>query len=355
MRIPSAVAALALLPSLVLAQGRTVTVGSASAAPGTTARGAIDVPAGVDSATSIAVAVINGARPGKTLAVISGAHGTEYASIVAAQRLIDRIDPARLAGTVIIAPLLNRASFERMRVHTNPVDEKGMNASYPGDPDGTQSVRALALVARQIVQPADVILDLHGGDIDEDLRPYSYWFRTGNTAQDSAGRSLALAFGLDHIIVRDLDMSNPANARSVSGYGLSLGKTVLVSEAGRSGTVMPADVTALVDGSLNVLSALGMLARPVPRLTRVTWLGEGQRVRADSAGMFFATVARDARVTKGQKLGYTTDFLGKPTGDLVAPIDGLVTFIRGVPSTWRGATVVNIGNLLSDPGAYKKP
>lgn len=349
------VAALSCLPALVSAQRATVTVGSASAAPGTTARGAIEVPAGVDSATTIAVAVINGARPGKTLAVISGAHGTEYASIVAAQRLIDRIDPAKLSGTVIIAPLLNRASFERMRVHTNPVDEKGMNASYPGDSNGTQSVRALALVAKQIVQPADVILDLHGGDIDEDLRPYSYWFRTGNAAQDSAARALALAFGLDHIIVRDLDMTNPASARSVSGYGLSLGKTVLVSEAGRSGTVMSSDVQSLVDGSLNVLAALGMVSRTVPRLTRVTWLGEGQRIRADSAGMFFPLVARDARVTKGQKLGYLTDFLGRPMGDVLAPIDGLVTFIRGVPSTWKGATIVNVANRLQSPGAYRKP
>jgi len=349
------VAALSFLPALASAQRATVTVGSASAAPGTTARGAIEVPAAGDSATTIAVAVINGARAGKTLAVISGAHGTEYASIVAAQRLIDRIDPAKLSGTVIIAPLLNRASFERMRVHTNPVDEKGMNASYPGDPNGTQSVRALALVARQIVQPADVILDLHGGDIDEDLRPYSYWFRTGNAAQDSAARALALAFGLDHIIVRDLDMTNPASARSVSGYGLSLGKTVLVSEAGRSGTVMPGDVQSLVDGSLNVLAALGMVSRAVPRPTRVTWLGEGQRIRADSAGMFFPLVARDARVTKGQKVGYFTDFLGRPTGDVVAPIDGLVTFIRGVPSTWKGATIVNVANRLQAPGPYRKP
>jgi predicted deacylase len=47
------------------------------------------------------------------LAVVSGAHGTEYASIVAVSQLIGRIDPAALSGTVILVPLVNVASFEQ--------------------------------------------------------------------------------------------------------------------------------------------------------------------------------------------------------------------------------------------------
>src|SRR5207249_2370549 len=83
-------------------------------------------------------------------------------------------------------------------------------------------------------KPADVVIDLHGGDLDEDLRPYSYWFRGGQPAQDSASRALALAFGLDHIIVRDFDLGDAASRRNLGGYAMSLGKTVLVAEAGRS-------------------------------------------------------------------------------------------------------------------------
>ena len=81
-----------------------------------------------------------------------------------------------------------------------------------------------------------------------------------------------------------------------------------------------------------------MLTRGVTPLTHPVWLdGAGSRVAADSAGVFFAAVPRDTRVKKGQVLGHTTDFLGRPTGDVVAPIDGLVTFIRGVPSMWPKA------------------
>lgn len=90
---------------------------------------------------------MNGA-PGRVVAFVAGSHGTEYASIVALSRLIAQIDPKILAGTVIVVPLLNVASFEQMTVHVNPVDRKGMNAGYPGNANGTQTERALAMVGR---------------------------------------------------------------------------------------------------------------------------------------------------------------------------------------------------------------
>ncbi|HET7457458.1 MAG TPA: succinylglutamate desuccinylase/aspartoacylase family protein [Gemmatimonadaceae bacterium] len=342
-------------PTLASDGGATFTVGTATATRGTSATGEIVVPAGADSGLRIPVAVFHGARPGPVVAFVAGSHGTEYASIVAMQRLLPRLDARRLAGTVIVAPLINVASTQQMTPHLNPVDRKSMNGNYPGDSTGTQTQRALAAVTREIVAPADVIVDLHGGDLDEDLRPYSYWFRSGNAAQDSASRRLVLAFGLDHVIVDDVDPAAPSTGRSLSGQSLVRGKTVLVAEAGRSGVVTPADVASLVNGSLNVLGALRMIDRPVRPLRNPVWLGGGVRVAADSAGMFFATVGRDARVAKGAVVGYTTDYLGRRTGDVRAPIAGLVTFIRGVPSTWPRAALVNIAPVLANPPAWSKP
>ena len=355
-RACASVFALFLPVALGAQQTSSFTVGSATAAPGTTAYGAIAVPAGVDSGLQIPVAVIRGSLPGPVVAFVAGSHGTEYTSIIAMQRLIGRIEPAKLSGTVIVAPLVNVPSFEAMTPHVNPVDRKGMNSGYPGDPNGTQTARALAAITEQIVAPANVIVDLHGGDLDEDLRPYSYWFRGGRAAQDSAGLRLALAFGLDHIIVTDVDPSTPAAGRSLSGQALVRGKTVLVAEAGRSGIVAPTDLTPLVEGSLAVLGELRMINRPVRHVAHPVWLaGAGARVAADSAGVFTALVGRDVRVKRGQVIGRTTDFLGRPTGDVRAPIDGLVTFIRGVPSMWPRATLVNIAPVLAAPGAWSPP
>jgi hypothetical protein len=334
----------------------TFTVGTATAARGTRATGIIAVPAGSDSALDIPVAVMRGTRPGPIVAFVAGSHGTEYSSIVAMQRLIPRIDPARLGGTVIIVPIINIPSFESMTPHLDPVDRKSMNGNYPGDANGTQTPRALALMTAQVLTSADVVVDLHGGDLDENLRPFSYWFRGGRLAQDSAALRLVRAFGLDHIIVTDVNRDDPATGRTLSGQALIRGKTVVVAEAGRSGLVTDADLRALVDGSLNLLAALGMIDRPVPPLRHPVWLnGAGARVAADSAGMFFASVARDTRVTAGETVGYTTDFLGHKTGDVKSPIAGLVAFIRGVPSMWPHATLVDVLPVLVAPGPWAPP
>jgi predicted deacylase len=257
---------------------------------------------------------------------------------------------------VIIVPLLNVASFEQMVPHINPVDRKGMNAAYPGNASGTQTERALGMVAEQVVKPADVIVDLHGGDLDEDLRPYSYWMRSGNAAQDSASRVLDRAFGLDMVIVSDVDVSNPARTRSLSGYSLSLGKTTFVAEAGRSGLVTAEETAMLVNGSLNVLASLKMIDRAVPPAPKISWVGHDMRVRADSGGMFYATVPRGSRVVKGAKVGYITDYVGRKTSDVLAPQSGVVSFIRGVPSLAKGSTIVTVVEVFEGaPPAWVKP
>jgi hypothetical protein len=105
--------------------GATMTVGTAVAKRGEVAYGELQVPKGSDAAATIGVAVMHGAHPGTVVAFVSGSHGTEYASIVTLSRFIARVDPKTLAGTVIVAPLLNVASFEQMKPHVNPIDGKG--------------------------------------------------------------------------------------------------------------------------------------------------------------------------------------------------------------------------------------
>ena len=359
MRRPSLVLAALLLAAPARAQRADAhpafTVGSAIAKRGERAYGELVVPPGVDSGTVIPVAVIHGAKPGPVIALVAGAHGTEYASIVALTRIIDRIDPKTLTGTVIVAPMLNVASFERMIVHVNPADRKSMNGFYPGDPNGTQTDRALAVVAQNIVKPADVVIDLHGGDLDEDLRPYSYWMRSGDAARDSANQQLALVFGLGDIIIWDLDLSQPATLRNLSSYALGAGKLALVAEAGRSGVSSTDDVNSLIDGCLNVMGSLKMIDRAARPVQHPVWIGNDQRVAADAPAMFYQTVNHGDYVIAGSKVGYLTDYLGRPKGDVLSPITGIVTFIRGVPSVWKGAALVNVGVAYADPPPYKKP
>src|SRR5256885_6696029 len=186
--------------SFVLCQSNRLTVGSAAASAGEKVTGFIEVPPGVDAGTLIPVAIIRGNKPGPTLALVSGAHGTEYASIIALERLIQQLDAKQIAGTVIIVPLVNIASFQQKVPHVNPVDGKSMNRFYPGKQDGTQTERASYLITKQVVERRDYLMDYHGGDLDENLRPYAYWPKSGDAKHDAITRDMVLAFGLDHVI-----------------------------------------------------------------------------------------------------------------------------------------------------------
>ena len=325
------------------------TVGTATAAPGQKAFGAIEVPAGVDAATRIAVAVVHGAKPGPVLAIVSGAHGTEYASIVAVSKLVQRLDPAQVSGTVILVPLVNVPSFEQKVPHVNPVDGKSMNGFYPGKADGTQTERASFLITREVVDKCDHLVDLHGGDIDEDLRPYSYWTKTGNAAQDALSKEMVLAFGLDHIIISTDRPKDPGASRYLENTATTRGKASITVEAGRAGTVEPEDVAALVDGCLSLMRHLKMLPGAPSPVEHPVWIDAVKTAASEEAGLFYPLVRRGAYVEKGMKLGTVTDPLGRTVFEARAPAAGVVLYICSVPSMKKGDTIANIGVVASSP------
>src|SRR2546422_7960236 len=273
-RLITAVAILGLLfVSLAAAQDRaTFTVGTATAARGQKATGTIEVPAGSDAALSIPVAVLHGAKPGPVLAIVAGSHGTEYTSIIALEKLIGTLNPAEISGTVIIVPLINIQSFEQKVPHINPVDGKSMNRFYPGKMDGTQTDRASYLITKQVVEQCDHLIDLHGGDLDESLRPYSYWTRTGNEPQDRISREMGLAFGLDHIIISTERPKDPNASRYLENTATTRGKPSITAEAGHAGTVEAEDVGALVNGCLNVMRYLKMLPGTAAIIEHPVWI-----------------------------------------------------------------------------------
>jgi predicted deacylase len=324
-------------------------VGTATAAPGQKVFGAIEVPAGVDPGTRIDVAVVRGTKPGPVLALVSGAHGTEYASIVAVAKLIQALDPTTLSGTVILVPLVNVASFEQKGPHVNPVDGKSMNRFYPGRMDGTQTERASFLITREVVEKCDHLIDLHGGDLDEDLRPYSYWTKTGNAAQDAVSLEMVLAFGLDHIIVSADRPKDRQASRYLENTATTRGKPSITVEAGRAGTVEPEDVAALMDGCLSVMRYLKMLpGRPSP-VDHPVWIGAIKTATSGETGLFYPLVRRGSSVSEGMKVGYVTDFVGRTIFEARAPASGVVLYICAVPSMKKGDTVANIGVVVPPP------
>lgn len=329
-----------------LAGAADFTVGSATARSGQKATGYISVPASVDAAASIPVIVVNGARPGPVLALVAGSHGTEYASILALQKLAQAADPADLSGTLIILPLINVPSFAQKVPHLNPVDGKNMNRFYPGSADGTQTERVSWAIAKQVVEKCDYLIDLHGGDLDENLRRYSYLAVTGKDAQDAKSRAMVLAFGLDHIIMQDFRSPVAAGgAVTITRFAAGLGKPCVTAEAGHAGVSDADDVDSLIQGCWRVARHLKMAPGAVSPIEHPLWISSVSNVISDIDGVFYPLVSPEAYVSQGMRIGYVTDYFGRKVWDATSPIAGVVLYIGAVPSLKKGDTIAHIGEI----------
>jgi uncharacterized protein len=335
--------------SLAGAQQGALRIGTASAGVGEKASGIIDVPAGVDAGTKIPVVVVRGAKPGPTLALVTGAHGTEYVSIIAVEKLIRDLDPAQISGTIILLPLVNIPSFEQKVPHVNPVDQKSMNRFYPGKIDGTQTDRALYYITKEVVDRCDYLIDYHGGDLDESLRPYAYWGPTGRAEQDRISKDMVLAFGLDHIIIWKERPTDPAATRYLDNTAAVRGKASIVVEAGHAGTVETDDVALLVNGTLSTMRALKMLPGEPHRVENPVWIGKLVDLIADQPGIFYPLVKRGTYVAAGMKIGYVTDYVGNVVQEWKAPEAGVVLHINAVPSLKKGDNILDLGVVAPAP------
>jgi len=150
---------------------------------------------------------------------------------------------------------------------------------------------------------------------------------------------------------------NDVSSWTLRAVSLSGKERVLSSSAGTGLSILDVfrDGRALIATDV---ARMGCLCVPPGDVQpkELAWLdGSAPRIVADSTSVFFASVDRGARVKKGQVLGYTTDLLGRKTGDVVSPIDGLVTFIRAVPSAGPRATLATVLATLPSPRPWKVP
>ena len=249
-----------LVCSAAAAQEAPLRVGTLSVDRGAKVSGMLAIPAGVDEGTELPVSVIHGARPGPTLGLIAGNHGYEYPPILALQRLLHRLDPEAVTGTVIMVHVANMPSFLGRTVYRSPVDGENLNRMYPGNADGTVSARIADVITREVIDKSDYVLDLHGGDGNESLRPFVYMPVTGKAELDEAIREMALAFGTDQIVVDRSRVDDIENSIYCDRTATSRGKPALTVESGYLGGRDEASIQRVVEGVESLMRHYGMLA-----------------------------------------------------------------------------------------------
>ena len=304
------------------------------------------VPAGVDAGTEIPLTTIRGARPGPVLALVAGNHGYEYPPILALQRVRALIDPASLAGTVQLVHVANMPSFLGRTVYFSPIDGKNLNRCYPGRSDGTVSERIARMVTTEIIEKCDYLLDLHCGDGNESLRPYVYQTVTGDADMNAAIARLALAFGIDHILVDHNRPTDPEKSVYCSTTAITRGKPAITVEAGFLGTTDEVSVEQIVSGIRGVLRELQMTESGPSKLTSPVFLDPSEVISSPATGILYPRVERGQTVSRGDLLAEITDFFGQTVAQVHSPLSGVVLYIVATPPITKGQPVGCVGEIV---------
>lgn len=328
----------------IIQQQTPLTIGSVVARPGQAASGFIEVPAAGDAATRIPITIVRGPQTGPTLALIAGTHGSEVAPIVALQRVRAALDPAALRGTLLIVHVANLPSFLGRTVYYSPIDGKNLNRVYPGNADGTVSERIAYAITNQIIERADFLVDIHAGDGNESLRPYTYWSPLGlNARADSIAREMALAWGSDHIVIDTMRPRDPRASVYTQNTAQLRGKPALTTEAGYLGVAAEDMVQRNVDGVFRLLRYFRMLPGDVELVRQPLFFERTEVLRSPATGVWHPKVERGQSVQKGALIGVLTDFFGDKQAEIRAPFGGIVLYVVGTPAMTQGEPMGMIG------------
>ena len=207
---------------------------------------------------AVPVASVRGASDGPTLLVVAGVHGSEYVGIEATRRLFQRVDAGSLRGRSLTVPCFGLPAFYGLQAHTSPVDGIDPGRAFPGDPNGPYTERAADLVGKNLAHDADAVIDVHGGDLEEELVEYSQITLSGDPGVDAAGEALArsLAFPL---FVRAPRPTSPQTSMSLFVAAAAAGIPGVLAEAGSHG-VLDLELAETNHQALrNALVHLGMI------------------------------------------------------------------------------------------------
>jgi predicted deacylase len=307
--------------------------------------GWIEVPDGADAGTRIPLTVANGAARGPVLALVGGTHGSEDTSILALQRLRSQLEPARMRGAAILVHMANPPAFYGRRVYYGP-DGKNLNRVYPGKADGTVCDRIAHAITREVIDRSTHLVDMHCGDGNEWLRPYTYWIVGGDARVDAESRELALAYGLDHILVDRGRPRDPSASLFTANTAITRGKPAITTESGGLGATDEASVDAQEKGALSVISHLGIQDLPSVRVEKPVFFDRWQVLTSPATGVWRWSIEKLQSVAEGTLVGRVHDAYGGVLAEVRSPFAGEVFYVVATPPVTKGEPLAMIGRAL---------
>jgi predicted deacylase len=206
----------------------------------------------------IPIISVNGKNPGKTLFLISTLHGQEITGIEIIRQICREIvDPNVLNGRIVAIPIGNPLAFYSSSYHTIRYDYQDLNRCFPGDPNGSTTVR-IASMLWQVASKCDYLIDLHCipqamGDGYSIVRPI------GTDFVNKECFEMAEAFGLTISVSKPKNVDESVLQPGLQACAVSAGIPSLLLELSDWRRITRTTVEAGVKGVLNILKRFGMI------------------------------------------------------------------------------------------------
>ena len=315
-----------------------MTVGSMSIPPGSLGRGSLTCAWMADSsALEIPLLVVNGAHDGPRLWVNSTMHGPEIPGIEVIRRFVrEDVDPLRLRGSIIAAPIASPLAF-RTASYFTPLDGTNLATVFDGGPCSSGITRRIGRSLYELAETCDCVIDLHAN-----REPAMIFTIVPDGEGGPLDKSLELADCFGVTTLRD----------TLDGYLVSRvareGKPSLVVELTSWQRINDDAVAIGVEGLLNVCAHLGMLDGPPRHLACArTPVARGQlrfhEVFSDRGGIVSPAKTPGDEVHADELLALVRNPYGDVVEEVRSPAAG---WLLGYP------VLQNQSVFTGDPAAY---
>lgn len=279
---------------------------------------------------SIPYGLIEGSEPGPVLLLTAGVHGSEYCTIEAALRVLSW-SPEHIKGTILVLPILNTEGFRKRSIYVFPQDKKNLNRVFPGKQDGTETERLAHWLVSEVFTQVDAYLDLHGGDLDESLSPFSLFPADSESSKKLAqafGQPVAVAAGGEGYTINAAHQTNvPSIIVEVSGNGLW--NDDLVNE--------------VTDGIKRVLIHLQSWNGPdTPPPGHNPQIVSFWTAKAAATGLWYPSKEIGDSIKQGEKIGEIRDVFGEVLATVLSEADGFIQYRLASLSVNEGEALLGI-------------
>jgi N2-acetyl-L-2,4-diaminobutanoate deacetylase len=298
----------------------------------------------------VPLTIINGLRPPApaaalpSLAAFGGTHGNEWEGQVVVKRLCQTLDPSEICGRVILMPQLSQSACAANQ-RISPLDNVNMNRAFPGNPQGSVSLRIADFVKSRVLPKTRIVIDLHAGGREGGFALCTSFHPIPDAAQFAEISHAASLFDTPFMLVYSSQMASGLLTDEAEAEG----KIAIGGEFGFGEGVNRKGVLHAYEGIRNVMKHYGILSGEImkidpsrpssPRLVDARNLED--YTPSPRAGVWEPLVDLGDDVNEGQLLGRLHDFSDHTAAPLHlhAHRSGVMIMMCGTAICQQGTTL----------------